>query len=139
MNTSTTATRPQSGGRGLLALGLFLTIVGIVVYTSQVLRGRLAAPWYMPLLASLGLVLVIVSLWYKRTIWRILALVLALLLTGGEWAFLLGLPTPPYPGPVQAGESLPTFTTTRADGTSFTRRDLEGSQNNVLVSFRGRW
>ena len=31
------------------------------------------------------------------------------------------------------------WTGTRADGTPFTSRDLEGDRDNVLVFFRGRW
>jgi len=69
----------------------------------------------------------------------VLALLLVLLLAGAEWAFLLASRLPAYTGPVAAGQPFPEFTTVRADGKPFARRDLDGDQNSVLVFFRGRW
>jgi hypothetical protein len=126
-------------GRRLLALGLGLAVLGVFGYVVQLLMQRLAAPWYLPVAATLGVVCVIGSLWQRRTIWRGLALLLVVLVAGAGWAFLLVARLPAYTGPVAAGQSFPAFTTTRADGTPFTRRDLDGDQNTVLVFFRGRW
>jgi hypothetical protein len=120
-------------------LGLGLAALGIVAYVVQIKAQRLTAPWYMPIAATLGLVFLAVSLWKKRTVWRILALLLVGLLAGAEWTFLLAARLPAYTGPVVAGQAFPAFTTIRADGETFTERDLEGDQNSVLVFFRGRW
>jgi peroxiredoxin len=40
---------------------------------------------------------------------------------------------------VAAGKPFPVFTTTKADGSPFTQRDLEGDRITVMVFFRGRW
>jgi hypothetical protein len=126
-------------GRLFLVLGLFLPLLGIIGYIIQLQARRLTAPWYMPIAATLGVALIAVALWQARSIWRILALLLIVLLAGAEWAFLLETRLPAYTGPVAAGQSFPEFATMRADGSSFTRRDLEGEQNNAMVFFRGRW
>jgi cytochrome oxidase Cu insertion factor (SCO1/SenC/PrrC family) len=87
----------------------------------------------------LGIVLVVVSLWQRRSIVRVLAFVLLLLLAGAEWTFLLGTPLPPYSGPIKIGQPFPAFATSRADGKSFSQQELQGDKDNVLVFFRGRW
>jgi FtsH-binding integral membrane protein len=126
-------------GRTLLLLGLALAALGIAGYAIQLAAHRLTAPWYMPLLATLGVVFVIASLWQKRSAWRILFLLLVMVLAGAEWAFLLVTRLPAYAGPVVVGQPLPAFASVRADGTPFTHHDLIGDRNNVLVFFRGRW
>jgi hypothetical protein len=93
----------------------------------------------MPALASLGIVLVVVSLVERRTVCRLFALLAVVLLTGAELAFFYAVRLPPYTGPIVVGRPFPTFEVRRADGTSFTQRDLAGDQHNVLVFFRGRW
>ena len=129
----------RPSGRLLLGLGLGVAILGVIGYAVQLRAHRLTTPWYMPGAATLGVVLVVASLWQRRTLWRGLALVLVLLLAGGAWAFVLVPRLPAYAGPVEEGQPFPEFTTVRADGTPFTRRNLEGNQDSVLVFFRGRW
>ena len=126
-------------GRLFLALGLLLPILGVAGYIIQLQARRLIAPWYMPIAATIGVALIVVALWQARSIWRIIALLLVVLLAGAEWAFLLETRLPAYTGPVAAGQSFPAFATMRADGSPFTQSDLEGDQNNVMVFFRGRW
>jgi hypothetical protein len=139
MATSSAAAPRPFSGRLLLGLGLGLAALGIVGYAAQVASQRLTTPWYVPGASTLGAVCLVLSLWQQRTVWRVLALVLVLLLAGAEWAFLLKARLPAYAGPVAEGRPLPEFATTRADGTSFTRHDLEGDRDNVMVFFRGRW
>jgi len=100
---------------------------------------RLTTPWYMPALAVIGVVLVVISLFERRTVWRVLALLAVVLLAGGELALLYALRLPSYTGPITVGRPFPAFEAKRADGTPFTQRDLAGDRNNVLVFFRGRW
>jgi hypothetical protein len=126
-------------GRPYLAAGLALGALGVLGYAVQLWLRHLSTPWYMPIAATLGVLLLVVSLWQARTVWRVLGLVVLLLLAGAEWALLLGSRLPEYAGPVEVAEDFPAFSTVRADGTPFTRRDLVGEQNSVLVSFRGRW
>jgi hypothetical protein len=137
-NSLAPAPRPSSG-RLLLALGVGIAALGVIGYVVQVAMQHLETPWYMPGCATLGVVVVVVSLWQRRTVWRVLALFVVVLLAGAAWAFLLGTRLPAYTGPVAVGQPFPVFATTRADGTSCTQRDLEGDQNSVLVFFRGRW
>jgi hypothetical protein len=93
----------------------------------------------MPILASLGALFVVISLFEKRTVWRVIALPAVLLFAGAAWAFLLSVRLPPYTGPVAVGRPFPSFETRLSDGTQFTERDLTGSQKSALVFFRGRW
>lgn len=126
-------------GRILLAMGLALPFLGIIAYVAQVYLQRLRTSWYMPCLATLGLILVIVALCQARSVWHVLALLLVLLLTGAEWAFLFTTRLPEYTGPIALEQPFSAFATTRADGSPLTAHDLKGDQTNVLVFFRGRW
>jgi hypothetical protein len=133
------ATVERFPGRRLLLAGLALALLGVVAYLLQLRLGRLATPWYMPALASLGAACAIISLVKRRTAWRLVALGALLLLAGAEWAILYALRLPPYTGPIVVGQPFPSFETIRADGTPFGQTDLSGRENNVFVFFRGRW
>jgi FtsH-binding integral membrane protein len=137
MNSPPNAHRFRS--RLCLLLGLGLAFLGVAAYLVQILMQRLMAPWYMPTMASLGVVLVIISLLERRTMWRVSALLVVVLLASVEYAFLYALRLPRYTGPIVVGRPFPAFETKRADGKPFTERDLAGENNNVLVFFRGRW
>jgi hypothetical protein len=139
MTTSSPAAPRPSTGRRFLALGLVLPLAGVLGYAAQLAVHRLTAPWYLPVLTTLGVVFLVVALWRRRNVWRVLALLPVLLVTAVSWALLLGDRLPAYTGPVTAGQPFPAFATKRADGTPFSQRDLEGDQDNVLVFFRGRW
>jgi hypothetical protein len=120
-------------------LGLALAALGVVAYVVQLSLERLTVPWYMPALALLGVVLVVISLVERRTVWRLLALSAVVLLTGAELALFYALRLPPYTGPIAVGRVFPAFEAKRADGAPFTQHDLTGDRNNALVFFRGRW
>lgn len=124
--------------RRLLLLGVALAIVGVVIYAIQIAAKRLTVPWYLPATATVAALLLAVSLWRARSVWRVVLLLLMLLLAGAEWSFLLATRLPPYTGPIAVGKPFPAFATTRADGRPFTERDLRGDKS-VLVFFRGRW
>ncbi len=140
MTTATTALPHRNPGRMFLALGFGLAALGIACYIAQVQVGHLKRPWYLPLSAMLGVVCLVVSLWKRRSVWRVLSLILLVLLAGAEWGFLLGSRLPSYTGTqVAVGKSFPAFATVKADGVPFTQRDLEGDRDTVMVFFRGRW
>jgi hypothetical protein len=139
MTTSPTIAAPRSQGRLFLLLGLALTALGVIGYVVQIKAQRLTAPWYLPVAASVGLILLILSLWRRRTVWRVLALLLVALFTGAAWVFLLASRLPAYTGPAAVGQPFPAFTTQKSDGTTFSQHDLKSEQNSVLVFFRGRW
>jgi hypothetical protein len=125
-------------GRRLVFAGLGLAVAGVAIYVVQVSLRHLTTPWYLPLTATIGALTIAVSLWQRPGVWRALALVFVLLLTLGEWGFVLGTKLPAYSGPVAVGKPFPDFSTKRSEGASFTRNDLT-DQNTVLLFFRGRW
>jgi hypothetical protein len=139
MTPASDAVPRRASGRLLLFLGLALAVLGIAAYVAQIWAKNLTAPWYVPAAATCGAVLLGASLWARRTVWRVLALLLVVLLAGAEWASLFGMRLPAYTGPVAEGRPFPAFTTARADGAPFTQNDLAGDQKTVLVFFRGRW
>jgi FtsH-binding integral membrane protein len=127
-------------GRMYLVLGMLLALAGLVIYAVQFRAKVLTTPWYVPILATVGLVFVVTALVQARSVWRWAAAVFFTLFAAAEWVFLLVLmSTPAYTGPAKAGQPFPAFTTTLADGSTFTQDNLKGDQNTVLVFFRGRW
>jgi hypothetical protein len=95
-------------------------------------------PWYLPILGTLGTILMVVALARGRSIWRILGVGLLGLLAVGEW-FLSTSKLPAYTGPLKAGQPFPAFTTTLADGSPFSESSLKGEYKTVMVFFRGHW
>jgi hypothetical protein len=130
-----------SSGRGLLWLGILCAILGPPLYLAQLLIwGQTVSPWYLPVLATLGVGLVVLSLSCRRTAWRWLAFAFALLIAGGSWWFLTSyVRLPGYKGPVIADRSFPEFRVQRADGTAFSPIDPAGDRATALVFFRGHW
>jgi hypothetical protein len=139
MMESTNARSTRSRGRLLMLAGLGLAVLGVAAYAIQLSLGRLMLPWYMPAAALLGVALVVASLWKRRTVWRVLALVVVMLLAGFELLALNALRLPLYTGPIAVGRPFPAFEARRADGTPFTQNDLIGDRHHALVFFRGRW
>src|SRR4051794_34879143 len=132
-----TTNRPR--GRLLVQLGLGLAALGVAGYVLQLWLRRLSVPWYMPATALLGAALVAASLWERRTVWRVLALVVVLLLGSFEVMALLSMRLPLYTGPVAVGKPFPAFEAMLADGSPFTQASLTGDRDTVMVFFRGRW
>lgn len=135
----TTEPRPSTG-RALLWTGLALAIIGIPLNFAQFALKWMVVPWYVPILTTLGAVLLLVSLRYRRTVVRMIAFVLVAAFGAFEW-YALGvmMRLPEYTGPAVAMKKLPAFSTTLADGSPFTQVDLEQGQPTVLTFFRGRW
>jgi hypothetical protein len=139
MITTSKPTPSRSAGRPLFLLGLTIAWLGVFAYVGQVLLAqRLFTPWYLPIAGTLGVLLLLVALWQRVTVWRVIVLLPMLLLAGGEWFMVRGS-LPAYTGPVEVGRPFPVFATTLADGTPLTVADLQGEQDTVMVFFRGRW
>ncbi len=131
---------PRHSGRLFLLIGLLLALAGPVIYTVQVQNKSLMAPWYVPILATLGALAIGWSLVKSRTIWRWGTAGLAALFAAFIWLMMLvGMAAPPYRGPVTVGQAFPRFETTLTSGDTFQQGDLKGDKSTVLVFFRGRW
>jgi hypothetical protein len=124
----------------LFFFGFLLFLVGPAIYAVQISIGQLVMPWYLPVLFSVGLLLMFVSFLQRRGVLRGIALVLFALLCGFQWYLaLVATKTPLYTGPAIPGGKLPAFAAALADGTSFTSADVEKGTPTVLLFFRGRW
>ena len=133
----TTARHP---GRSLLFLGVLLAVAGPALMMLLTFAAKiLIAPWYAPILGTLGVALIILALTRSRSIWRWAAAMIFTAFVGFQWWAVLAMRTPAYTGPVKDGEPFPAFATTLADGSAFTQDDLKGDRNTVMVFFRGRW
>jgi hypothetical protein len=127
-------------GRPLLLLGVFVALAGPVLMIVLMFAAKiLVTPWYLPLLGTLGLGLIILALIRSRSVWRWTAVVVFTLFVAFQWWTMLAMQTPAYTGPVKDGESFPVFASTLADGSPYTQNDLKGDQNTVMVFFRGHW
>lgn len=134
------ASQTVTTGRVWVVLANLAMFGGLLAMVVQffVLK-HLDVPWYMAVLGTLGAVLIAVAMFQRRSLFRGLALALFVALTALEWYTLVVLVRlPAYAGPARVGEPIPEFTTTLADGSSFSDRDLRGDPA-VLVFFRGRW
>jgi hypothetical protein len=124
----------------LYFLGVFLFFLGPAIYAIQFSMGSFPFPWYVPALATVGVFFGIISVGQRGGWIRIAFLFLLIFICGFEWFMVLvGIKTPEYTGPAQAGRQLPAFVTTLADGKPFTEKDLENGKPAVLLFFRGRW
>ncbi|HZV05074.1 MAG TPA: hypothetical protein VE999_08345 [Gemmataceae bacterium] len=133
-------TTSRHPGRSLLLLGVLLAVAGPVLMIMLMFAAKiLVAPWYAPLLGTLGVALIILALLRSRSIWRWTAVVIFTLFVGFQWWALLAMRTPAYTGPVKDGQPFPAFATTLADGSTFTQDELKGDQNTVMVFYRGHW
>jgi hypothetical protein len=140
MNEQNRLTVDRLRGRGLLWLGILVALSGIGAYIALFNAKILIAPWYVPILATLGAVFLLFALFRGQTVWRWGAFLLFAALAAGEWVLMLVFfATPAYTGPVKSGQPFPEFATTLADGSPFTQADLKGDQNTVMVFYRGWW
>jgi hypothetical protein len=137
-NRTSAGTR-RHPGRIYLILGMLVALAGAALYPIQLHAKILTAPWYVPLLGTAGVLLMVLALVRSRSVWRWAATIFFALFVAAEWGMLLLLSTPAYTGPVKDGQPFPAFTSTFADGSTFKQEDLKGGQNTVMVFFRGRW
>jgi hypothetical protein len=138
--TQSVETIAKPRGWPLFLAGFLLIVVGPVLYAIQFQMGRLNTPWYMPILATTGVLLMAASLWVRMGILRSIGLVFFGLFCAFQWyaiGFMALLPS--YTGPAQAGVALPAFAAKFADGGTFSNADLEKGRPTVLVFFRGHW
>jgi hypothetical protein len=132
--------KTRSGGRLYFWLGIGLSLLGPILNMILMQMGHLGLHWYALALSTVGVGLLLVAVIRRAGIARIVFLALFGLLCAFQWfvvVFISKLPA--YDGPARPGDKLPAFTTTLADGSSFTEKNLENGQPSVLVFFRGHW
>jgi hypothetical protein len=136
--TSPPTQRPP--GRGTFWGGIGLCLLGLALFFVQFGLKQLFVPWYSPALATAGAGLLLLSVTRRRSVPRIIVLVLVTAFAGLQWYFLAALTKlPDYAGPARAGKQLPPFRATFADGRPFTEADLRDGSRRVMTFFRGRW
>ena len=130
----------SSGGRSLLYLGILAALVGVGIFAVQFNAAILKTPWYMPILATLGVGMIYLSLKRQRTVARWIAAGLFTLFAGFQWfAMLVMMKLPAYTGPAKIGQELPAFAAAYSDGSPFNQDHLKNDKNTILLFFRGRW
>jgi FtsH-binding integral membrane protein len=137
---TTSPSSKRSRGRVYFWAGIGLCLLGLVLAIIQFGLKYLFVPWYSPVLATLGAVLLFLSVAWRRSLPRIAALVLVTAFAGFQWYFLASMvKLPDYQGPAQPGKQLPQFRAMFADGQPFTEADLRDGSRRVMTFFRGRW
>lgn len=127
-------------GWPLFLLGVLLCALGPIVYLIQLKMNVLVTPWHAPILATLGVLALIVWIAQRPGWLRIAGAIPFVLFCCFEWFMLLvAFRTPAYTGPAVPEKKLPSFATTLAEGRSLTDKDLANGSRTALVFFRGRW
>jgi hypothetical protein len=122
------------------AAGFLLFLLGPGVYFLEFRAKHLGLPWYVPVLAAIGVILMSVWAWQRPRWWRIASVVPFAIVCGLEWFIVfVATSTPTYTGPAEVGRAIPKFATALADGTPFTDDELRQGVPTALVFFRGRW
>jgi hypothetical protein len=137
---TTSPANERSRGRAYFWAGIGTCLLGLGLVFVQFGLKHLFVPWYSPVMATIGAVLLLLSVARRRSNPRVVVLVLVTAFAGFQWYFLASMmKLPDYTGPAQAGKQLSPFSVTCADGRRFTDADLRDGSRRVLVFFRGRW
>lgn len=137
---ATSSVPDRARGRSYIWAGIGVCVLAIVLVVVQYALKRFKDPWYVPMLTSLGALMLLAALSRRRTATRVILFVLILALAGFEWYVMIHLSKlPTYAGPARVAQRIPAFQTTLADGRTFTDQDLADGTPTVLTFFRGRW
>ena len=139
MDTSTQTSARPIPGRSILWIGLALGLAGPAIYIAETSLGRLATPWYLPILGIAGAGLTLVSWFRRRGVVRLVVALPLILLALAETTLVAISKLPAYAGPIAVGQPFPAFTTKLADNSPYTPESLKGNGTTAMVFFRGRW
>src|SRR5579862_6837378 len=88
-------TNSRHPGRTWLFAGMVLAIGGVMIYLLLTLSANiLITPWYMPLLGTVGVALMVLALVRSRSIWRWTAVTLFTLFVGLQWLGVVAMRVP---------------------------------------------
>ncbi|MEX2121253.1 MAG: hypothetical protein WD847_16795 [Pirellulales bacterium] len=143
---TTSTVKERSRGRATFWAGIGVCLIGLALCVVESSPSRLIVPLYAAELTTLGVLLLLWSVIQRPSVVRVVALALIAALAAFQWYILVSArPSsydgrlPNYDGPARAGEKIPAFRSTLADGRPFTEKDLQQGTPSVLVFFRGRW
>lgn len=125
--------------RPYFLLGTLVFFLGMIIYAVQIATRHLVEPWHVPILGTIGVLVMLLSVVQRPGVFRIIGLVIFVALAGFEWFIMLGSTLEPYAGPAKSGDKLPAFSAKFADGSLFTEKSLEEGKETVLVFNRGHW
>jgi hypothetical protein len=139
MNIDTT--HPPPRGWPWFIIGVVLVLLGFVLTFVQFsVLNRLTTPWQMPILATLGVICMLLSVLQRGGLLRIAGFLLFAFVSGAMWYMLLiAMNTPPYTGPANPGSPVPAMAAKLADGRAFSNADLANGQPSVMLFYRGLW
>jgi len=142
METQSTAVQVSAPvrRRPYFLLGTLTFFLGMIIYAVQIGTKHLVEPWHVPILGTIGVLLMLLSVVQRPGILRIIGLVIFVGLAGMEWyTLLVGSVVAPYSGPARPSDKIPAFAATFADGSPITEKKLEDGTATVMVFFRGHW
>lgn len=122
-------------------IGVSLFLLGpILTFVQFNLMNHLATPWQMPILATMGVICMLLSVLQSGGAMRIAGFLLFAFVSGFQWFLILaGMNTPAYTGSANPGSPVPVFAAKLADGRSFKTTDLANGNSSVMLFNRGRW
>src|SRR5438045_8653334 len=95
-----------SPGRGLVLLGIAVSVLALVAYMVQVWLASFFTPWYWPIAATVGVLLILAGTWQAWSVWRIVGLMFFGLLAAGAGLYITKVSgSPPYAGPLAGGQA----------------------------------
>ncbi len=122
-------------------VGVTVFLLGLILNFVQFgLLEIVATPWYVPIMMTLGVICMFISVLQRGGILRMVGILPFALMNAGVWYMLLIMfATPPYSGLSTAGNPLPSFAAKLADGTPFSNADLTKGESSVMLFYRGHW
>lgn len=122
-------------------VGVVLFLLGpILTFVQYGPLGRLTTPWQLPILATLGVVCMLLAVLQSGGVVRTAGFLLFAFVSGFVWFMLLvKVNTPNYTGPANPGSPVPVFAAKLADGSTFANTTLANGRSSVLLFYRGHW
>lgn len=120
-------------------IGFSLPFLGMALYTLQFMVFKsLSLPYYLPVLALVGMVLMVRESRKSKSITRYVAMGLGFVLTLASLFFVFGMNQSEYKGPAKVGAAVPSFSVFDAQGVKIDSAAIAGDKS-IVVFFRGRF